>query len=170
MVFLTICIGKSLAGRSSDNNIDKGAQTNFTAFAEYIDEQWNENETQFNDRYFQGTASLMLIFQFLEKEIPKQSWYEGGYRANVIYYTVALFRRLIRQQFPGSELDLGQIWNKQGLAEPIQNSLIALAELVLLNLTSTTGQFTFSIPRLLLCKTPVSKSFVTEVNATTFLP
>lgn len=121
--------------RGYPHTVSKGAQTNFTAFAEYIDEQWNENEAQFNDRYFQSTASLVLIFQYLEREIPRQSWYEGGYRANIIYYTVALFHWLIRQQFPGSDLDLGQIWNKQSLAEPIQRSLIGLAELVLVNLT-----------------------------------
>ena len=115
--------------------VSKGAQTNFSSFAEYIDEQWSANETQFNERYFQSTAALMLMFQYLEKQIPKQPWYEGGYRANVIYYTIAQFRRLIKQQFPGSDLDLIIIWNKQGLPEQIETSLLALAELVFLKIT-----------------------------------
>ncbi len=117
------------------HTVSKGAQTNFSSFAEYIDEQWTANETQFNERYFQSTAALMIMFQYLEKQIPKQSWYEGGYRANIIYYTVAQFRRLIKQQFPGSDLDLAIIWNKQGLPEQVESSLIALAELVLLKIT-----------------------------------
>lgn len=115
--------------------VSKGAQTNFNAFAEYIDEQWNANEEQFNERYFQTTVALTLIFQYLEKTIPKQSWYEGGYRANIIYYTVAQFRRLIRRQFSGADLDLMLIWNRQELPEQVKNSLITLAELVLLKIT-----------------------------------
>lgn len=121
--------------RGFPHTVSKGAQTNFTAFAEFIDEQWTANEEQFNDRYFQTTAALLLMFQFLEKQIPKQSWYEGGYRANVIYYTIAQYRRLIKQQFPGSDLDLILIWNKQGLPEQVETSLLALAELVFLKIT-----------------------------------
>ena len=121
--------------RGFPHTVSKGAQTNFTAFAEFIDEQWTANEEQFNDRYFQTTAALLLMFQFLEKQIPKQSWYEGGYRANVIYYTIAQYRRLIKQQFPGSDLDLILIWNKQRLPELVEASLLALAELVFLKIT-----------------------------------
>ena len=115
--------------------VSKGAQTNFSSFAEYIDDQWNSNDQQFNERYFQTTAALLLIFQYLERTIPKQPWYEGGYRANIIYYTVALFRFLIQKQFPGKDLDLILIWNRQNLPEQVGDSLIALAELVLLKIT-----------------------------------
>lgn len=121
--------------RGFPHTVSKGAQTNFKAFAEFIDEQWIANEDQFNDRYFQTTAALLLMFQFLEKQIPKQSWYEGGYRANVIYYTIAQYRRLIKQQFPDSDLDLVLIWNKQRLPEQVETSLLALAELVFLKIT-----------------------------------
>ena len=121
--------------RGFPHTVSKGAQTNFSSFAEYIDEQWTANDAQFNERYFQSTAALILMFRYLEKQIPKQPWYEGGYRANVIYYTIAQFRRLIKHQFPGSDLDLIIIWNKQGLPEQVEESLIALAELVFLKIT-----------------------------------
>lgn len=115
--------------------VSKGAQTNFASFAEYIDAEWASNEAQFNERYFQSTAALLLLFQYLEKQIPKQEWYEGGYRANIIYYSVALFHRLIKAQFPGADLDLMLIWNKQCLPEQVENVLMALAERVLKKLT-----------------------------------
>ena len=115
--------------------VSKGAQTNFNSFAEYIDEQWNANEEQFNERYFQTTAALILLFQYLEKTIPKQPWYEGGYRANIIYYTLAQFRRLLHSQYQGQELDLMLIWNRQSVPEQVGTVLIALAELVLLRIT-----------------------------------
>lgn len=115
--------------------VSKGAQTNFNAFAEYIDEQWNLNDEQFNERYFQTTAALILMFQYLEKSITKQPWYEGGYRANIIYYTLAQFRRLLHNQYPGQDLDLMLIWNRQSVPEQVGEILIALAELVLLKIT-----------------------------------
>ena len=115
--------------------VSKGAQTNFNAFAEYIDEQWNLNDEQFNERYFQTTAALILMFQYLEKNITKQPWYEGGYRANIIYYTLAQFRRLLHNQYPGQDLDLMLIWNRQSVPEQVGEILIALAELVLLKIT-----------------------------------
>lgn len=115
--------------------VSKGAQTNFNSFAEYIDEQWNINDEQFNERYFQTTAALILLFQYLEKTIPKQPWYEGGYRANIIYYTLAQFRRLLHDQYQGKELDLMLIWNRQGVPEQVGAVLITLAELVLIRIT-----------------------------------
>ena len=115
--------------------VSKGAQTNFNAFAEYIDEKWNLNDEQFNERYFQTTAALILMFQYLEKNITKQLWYEGGYRANIIYYTLAQFRRLLHNQYPGQDLDLMLIWNRQSVPEQVGEILIALAELVLLKIT-----------------------------------
>ena len=115
--------------------VSRGAQTNFGIFAEYIDEEWNNNEQQFNERYFQSTAALLLMFQYLEHQIPKQPWYEGGYRANIIYYSIALFRRLIKQQFPGCDLDLILIWNRQNVPDQVQVALIELAELVCLKIT-----------------------------------
>ena len=115
--------------------VSKGAQTNFGSFAEYIDNQWNINDQQFNEHYYQQTAALIIMFQYLEKTIPNQSWYEGGYRANIICYTVALFRRLIQRQFPGTDLDLMIIWNKQELPNPVKSSLIEIARLVLIQIT-----------------------------------
>ena len=52
--------------------VSKGAQSNFISFAEYIDEQWTINDAQFNERYFQNTAALLLLFQFLESSVSKQ--------------------------------------------------------------------------------------------------
>lgn len=121
--------------RGSPQVVSKGAQTNFNVFAEYIDEQWNLNDEQFNERYFQTTAALILMFQYLEKNITKQLWYGGGYRANIIYYTLAQFRRLLHNQYPGQDLDLMLIWNRQSVPEQVGEILIALAELVLLKIT-----------------------------------
>ena len=126
--------------RGFPNIVSKGAQTNFISFAEYIDEQWNINDKQFNERYFQATCALLLLFQFLEKQIPRQTWYEGGYRANIIYYTIALFHFLIKQQFSGATLDLSIIWNRQGVPEPLEVALLGLSKKVFEKITEPNGK------------------------------
>lgn len=121
--------------RGNPQIVSKGAQTNFASFAEWINDAWDKNDTQFNERYFQSTAALLLMFQLLEKQIPKQEWYEGGYRANVIYYTVALFHKLLKEQFGGMDLDLICIWNKQEVPEIIASTLIDLSKEVFYKIT-----------------------------------
>lgn len=115
--------------------VSKGAQTNFNEFAKYIDEQWQKNKDNFNDRYYKCTASLMILFQYLEKAIPKQNWYQGGYRANIIYYTLALFRRLVQQQFGGQDFDLMRIWDKQEVPDIVGTTLVGLSEIVMEEIT-----------------------------------
>ena len=117
------------------DTVSRGAQTNFIKFADYIDEQWQANDSQFNERYFQSIVALTIMFDYLSAIIPKQDWYEGGYRANVITYTIALFHRLVMKQYPGRDLDLVLIWNRQELPEPIKNALILIAQEVFNKIT-----------------------------------
>lgn len=121
--------------RGNPQIVSKGAQTNFTSFAEWINDEWEKNDTQFNERYFQSTAALLLMFQFLEKQIPKQEWYEGGYRANVIYYTIALFHKMLLEQFTGMDFDLIYIWNKQEVPQIVATTLIDIAKRVFNKIT-----------------------------------
>lgn len=115
--------------------VSKGAQTNFISFADYIEEQWQTNDAQFNERYYQSIVALTIMFEYLASFIPKQKWYEGGYRANVITYSVALFHRLIMKQYPGRDLDLVLIWNKQELPYPVQEALGAISKEVFYKIT-----------------------------------
>ena len=115
--------------------VSKGAQTNFISFANYIDDQWQVNDSQFNERYYQSIVALMIMFDYLTTYIPKQEWYEGGYRANIITYSIALFHRLIMKQFPGRDLDLVLIWNKQDLPDPVKEALGTISEEVFFKIT-----------------------------------
>ncbi|MBS4913478.1 MAG: AIPR family protein [Veillonella sp.] len=118
------------AWRGFPHVVSKGAQTNFSKFAEYIDVEWSKSPESFNKIYFQQTAALVLMFKYLEKHISKKDWYQGGYRANIIYYTVALFRRLINSQFDKAELNLNLIWNRQMVPTEVGLAMLDLAKRV----------------------------------------
>lgn len=81
--------------------VSKGAQTNFMKFAEIIDESWGKSDVQFNDKYFKDSVALAILFKHTEWVVSHQPWFEQGYRANIVTYSIALLHRLIVQQFKG---------------------------------------------------------------------
>lgn len=120
--------------------VSKGAQTNFMKFAELIDEAWTENDAQFNERYYTETVALTVLFKHLEALIPKQPWYEQGYRANIVTYSIALLHKLIKKQFKDRDLDLQSIWLRQSIPDVVTKALEAISEQVFLKITDPARQ------------------------------
>lgn len=116
--------------------VSKGAQTNFISFAKYINDEWEKNSGLFTTRYYQDTVSLEIMFQYLTDYITHATWYEGGYRANIVYYTISLFHEKIKEQFPGSDLDLHYIWDIQDVPDEIKGVLNDLSFKVFQSITS----------------------------------
>lgn len=116
--------------------VSKGAQTNFMKYATIIDEKWHERNVMFNEKYFTDSVALAILFKHLEQLIPKQSWYEQGYRANIVTYTMALLHKCIIEQFTGYDLDLQHIWNKQAIPDVLNKTLSELSKLVYEKITA----------------------------------
>lgn len=112
--------------------VSRGAQTNFIDFANKTTSEWNkQKETiKFDEKYFQETVALLLLFKYMEKMIPNQEWYSQGYRANIITYTIAILHKMIKTQFDNQDLDLISIWARQTVPNVIQKILIELSEKV----------------------------------------
>lgn len=116
--------------------VSKGAQTNFTEFAQKISDAWEKDEgLLFGDKYFQESVALCLIFRYTEIIIPHQPWYQQGYRANIVTYTMAILHELIHAKFPKKDLDLMGIWTRQAVPAAVQNVLAELSECVYEKLT-----------------------------------
>lgn len=110
--------------------VSKGAQTNFMKFAEIIDETWTNSDTKYNEKYFKESVALMILFKHTETLVTHQPWYEHGYRANIVTYSIALLKKLIIDQFPGYDLDLQLIWNRQEVPEVVTSELIVITKAV----------------------------------------
>jgi len=110
--------------------VSKGSQTNFMRFAEIIDESWGKSDAQFNDKYFKDSVALVILFKHTEWVVSHQPWFEQGYRANIVTYSIALFHRLILQQFKGMDLDLQLIWNRQQVPDAVTNELVKITKYV----------------------------------------
>ncbi|CAH2714794.1 hypothetical protein BACCIP111895_01970 [Neobacillus rhizosphaerae] len=115
--------------------VSKGAQRNFTEFAQWVDDNWSVSEQSFNERYFQESVALYILFKHVEKMVTQQPWYEQGYRANIVTYSIALFSHLIKRQFPKFTFDLQIIWNKQEVPEAVTSQMIFITKAVLESIT-----------------------------------
>lgn len=117
--------------------VSKGAQTNFAQFAKTISDAWSEKDGDllFGDKYFQESVAMCLLFRYTEAMIPKQEWYQQGYRANIVTYTIALFHKLIKENFHHQDLDLMAIWTHQTIPVAVKQTLLELSEMVYDKLT-----------------------------------
>lgn len=108
--------------------VNRGAQKNFAHYAQRISESWEKDDTLFNDRYFKRAVARAIAFRTTEKLVSRQSWYQGGYRANIVAYAQALLGEKITQA--RLVLDWDAIWTRQALSPAFQDSLILCAKVV----------------------------------------
>lgn len=115
--------------------VSLGAQKNFTKFANFIVDEWDKDDVQFNEQFYRNTVVVAILFKCIDKIVPKQNWYEKGYKANIVVYTLAFFHFLIKKLYPEHELNMRYIWDKQSVPEPIYDELVRMAEFVFRHIT-----------------------------------
>ena len=121
--------------RGLPNKVSMGAQKNFLLFADLIAKAWNEDERQYNEEYFRDLIALAIIFRHTEILVKQQNWYQGGYRANIVTYTLAKLNCMITEQATGKQLDLRGVWAKQGVSIPLLEQIATIAARVFKLLT-----------------------------------
>ena len=107
--------------------VSRGAQKNFAAFAKEIGENWARYESRYDELWYRRLIAKAIIFRKLESEIPKQPWYGGGYRANVVTYAMA---KVFHDASMGNEvLDLDAIAKRQMVSDDLVAALLIAAEI-----------------------------------------
>lgn len=108
--------------------VSKGAQKNFAAFALAIGREWTRDETVFNERYYRHAIAKAIIFRAVERLVTGQSWYAGGYRANVVAYAIAKLGHDISSL--GKVLDFDGVWKSQAVSASVTEALTISSEAV----------------------------------------
>ena len=108
--------------------VSLGAQKCFARFASEISKEWEKREEKFNQLYFRRLIAKAVLFKFLDKTILKQPWYGGGFKANIVTYSIAKLLLMVSQT--GKYLDLLRIWNQQRLSKVLEEQLLVIAEAV----------------------------------------
>ncbi|OME30917.1 AIPR family protein [Paenibacillus odorifer] len=121
--------------RGLPHKVSKGAQSNFSEFAQWVDDEWSISDESFNERYFQESLALYILFKHVEKLVTHQEWYEQGYRANIVTYSISLMAHLIKKQYPNNTLDLQIIWSRQEIPGVLSDQMARIAKSVLDSIT-----------------------------------
>lgn len=92
-------------------HVNAGAQKNFAQYAARIGREWEARSDQFNEEYFRRLVARAILFRETERPVSRQDWYNGGYRANVVAYTLALLAKVVEKR--GQFFDFGRVWKQQ---------------------------------------------------------
>ena len=116
--------------------VSTGAQKNFIRFAEWASDAWEKNETDFNEAFFRKIVCLNILFKKTDNLVKTAIWYEMGYKAQVVTYTLSYLFYCIEKQAAALALDFRSIWNKQGVSHALELQIEQIAEAMYKHLVS----------------------------------
>ena len=115
-----------LSFRLKPDTVSKGAQKNFAAFASEIGEAWSSSDKKYDETWYRRLVAKVIVFRTLEKAVPRQEWYPGGYRANIVTYAIAKLVDDVDQR--DLLIDLDQVWARQQVPKELLDALLDAAE------------------------------------------
>lgn len=100
--------------------VSEGAQKNFHKFMLRLKDRKNfvPDET-----YYQNLVAKAILFRRTEKLVQQQQY--GGYRANIVTYTLAFISHKSAQR-----IDLDRIWKEQSLTPALEKEIIDVSRFV----------------------------------------
>ena len=108
--------------------VNLGAQRNFSEYIKRIGKEWKKDEESFNEYYYKRAIARGIIFRRTEKLILEQPWYGGGYRANMVAYSIAMINEISSHR--KKMVNFLKIWNSQSLSQPLLDALTVAAKYV----------------------------------------
>jgi len=113
--------------------VNLGSQKNFARYAQRIGREWEKSSDGFNELYFKRAIARCIIFRTVEKLVSAQPWYNGGYRANIVAYTLSLLGEIAKRR--DATIDYQQIWTAQAINSVLTDALVTIATAVHENIT-----------------------------------
>lgn len=108
--------------------VNLGAEKNFARYAARIGKEWDKSSDSFNEAYFKRAVARGIIFRATERIVSAQPWYNNGYRANIVAYTLAVLSELTRRQ--EKSLDFQRVWNAQAISPVLESTIAVVASRV----------------------------------------
>lgn len=100
--------------------VSEGAQKNFNRFMLRLKEHKNFIP---DENYYHSLIAKMILFRQTEKLIQKQQY--GGYRANIVTYTLAFLSHRTAQR-----IDLERLWREQALTRALEWEIVEISKFV----------------------------------------
>ncbi len=109
--------------------VSEGAQKNFRRFTVRLSQTKGKLP---DEKYYQNLIAKAILFKNTEKLVSKQQY--GGYRANIVTYTIAFLSFKTAQR-----IDLEKIWKAQGLSPALENEIVEVSKFVQQTITNPPG-------------------------------
>ena len=116
-----------LSWEQKPQRVSRGAQSAFVYFADDIAARWDADANAFNESYFRDAVARIIAFRATEKVVSAQSWYLGGYRANLVTYAIAKLAYCVAR-LPDRMVDFGLIWQRQSISEAFACEIARIAQ------------------------------------------
>ena len=100
--------------------VSEGAQKNFRRFTVRVADRKGLLP---DEAYYHNLIAKAILFRTAEKLVQKQQY--GGYRANIVTYTLAFLSYKTAQR-----IDLERIWREQRLTPALEEEIIAASRLI----------------------------------------
>lgn len=100
--------------------VSEGAQKNFKRFMIYLRER---GDFLPDEGYYQRLIAKAILYRRTEKLVHQQQF--GGYRANIVTYTIAFLSHKTAQR-----INLGKIWKEQALSEALEREIVRASRMV----------------------------------------
>lgn len=100
--------------------VSEGAQKNFRRFTIRLNERKGILPTE---EYYHHLIAKAILFRETEKLVQQQQY--GGYRANIVTYTLAFLSYKTAQR-----IDLDRIWKDQCLSQALQHEIVEVSRFV----------------------------------------
>ncbi len=112
--------------RCLPHEVSLGAQKNFGKLAQFVGSDWEKRKDAYDEVWFKRLIAKAIIFRNLEKLVPQQEWYSGGYRANIVTYA---FAKVVHDADQKQKLiDLDRVWFLQRVTSNLEGAFLAAAE------------------------------------------
>ena len=92
--------------------------------------------TLYGDDWYRGAIARIILFRVTEGLVSNATWYEGGYRAQIVAYTLARLAALAATSSDGGRLDYLKIWSSQAAGDVLERQLLIIAETMMMVLRS----------------------------------
>ena len=116
------------------NIVAKGAQFSFKHFSEEITNKLEKNNYAITEDYFKDVICRIILFRNVEKMISNAPWYDGGYRAQTVTYSIAYLSYKLSQS--NKYFNFNNIWKNQKLPDNLIDVLEEITMVVYRSITA----------------------------------
>jgi hypothetical protein len=93
--------------------VSKGAQYSFSYFADNVTQKLENDSLAISENYFKDVVARVILFREVEKLISNSDWYNGGFRAQTVTYSIAYLAYITKKT--GRFFNFNLIWEDQAL-------------------------------------------------------